>query len=116
MLPKRRRIPKSYFPYLLKVGQKTHTAHIFLCAVNQNKENIDKISRFSFSVSKKVSKSAVLRNKLRRRGYSIIKKHLEGVADGKLYLFSYKKDANKLKFSDIEQEIMMLLSKYTVLK
>ncbi|RJQ51537.1 MAG: hypothetical protein C4530_20025, partial [Desulfobacteraceae bacterium] len=31
-----------------------------------------KLSKFAFSVSSKVANKAVLRNKLRRRGYSIV--------------------------------------------
>lgn len=73
-------------------------------------------SRFSFSVSKKVSKMAVNRNKLRRVGYSIVEKCIENVNPGYFLFFSYKKGAEKYKYQEIEKEILGLLEKSFMLK
>ena len=41
-----------------------------------------KNSKFSFSISKKVEKSAVLRNKMRRIGYKVIENELNSIKKG----------------------------------
>lgn len=47
-------------------------------------------SRFCFSVSKKVAKNATTRNKIRRAGYRLLKKHLSEIRPNILALFSFK--------------------------
>ncbi len=75
-------------------------------------------SKFSFVVSKKVSKSAVQRNLLRRRGYSALrlilgKKKLHTLPV--LGVFFLKKDAEKLTFSAFQNEVRLLLKKAQIL-
>ena len=71
MLPRKQRIPRSLFLKLKTAKQ-----------IYSNKFLLVKLvpyagvgSRFSVSVSKKRSKSAVVRNKLRRLGYNLITQH-----------------------------------------
>jgi ribonuclease P protein component len=66
-------------------------------------------SQFSFSVSKKVAKSAVIRNKLRRRGYAAIKGMLAKIKLGYYCMFSFKKGASTLSASDISKEVQDIL-------
>ena len=47
-------------------------------------------SRFCFSVSKKIAKNAVVRNRLRRAGYRLLQKHLPKIKPNTLTLFSFK--------------------------
>lgn len=72
-------------------------------------------SRFSFSVSKKVFKRAVDRNKYRRRGYGVISRNIKSIKPGFFYFFSFKKIDKKILFSDLEKEIINLLDKAGVL-
>ncbi len=65
--------------------------------------------RFSFSVSKKISKSAVVRNKLRRWGYNFMQKNLSDVKMGVLAVFYFKKLPNNRK--EVEDNINYLISK-----
>lgn len=82
MLPKDRRIERDIFP---KIGPakfvrgKFTTISLFPCSGK---------SKFSFSISKKVAKTAVLRNKMRRAGYNTINQNLNKVKTGFLVRFS----------------------------
>ena len=68
-------------------------------------------TQFSCSVSKKVSKSAVVRNRIRRRGYAAIEKVLVHIKPGQYGVFSFKKGSEKSSFKMIEKEIVFLLDK-----
>jgi ribonuclease P protein component len=113
MLPKERRIPRAYFPYILSNSKKSNSQHLMLYTADTPQKGK---SKFCFSVSKKVSKSAVGRNKLRRRGYAVIAKHIISISDNKFFFFVYKKDSNTLPYSKISEEIKMLLSDFLVIK
>ena len=87
MLPKNRRIPRKMFP-LLSNGAKIFKNKLFLLRFVL--ESNQKISRFCFSVSKKVARNAVTRNKMRRAGYSFLKKYLSEIKPEVIALFSYR--------------------------
>ncbi len=74
-----------------------------------NKDKIGQKSRFSFSISKKVAKTAVLRNKLRRRGYSIVGRLLNEIPENRCFVFVLKKGAEKQAYKDLEREIVELI-------
>ncbi len=112
MLPKSRRISKEEFSSILKSGKRYTSAH-FVMYVAQNKANLTKPSQFSFSISKKVASSAVERNKLRRRGYSALRKLLGGVKSGYLLMFSFKNKS--VSVTSLEKELSELLSASAVL-
>lgn len=67
-------------------------------------------SRFAFSASKKVASSAAARNKLRRRGYSIVTRHLKDVLPGYKAFFTFKKGSDAADFDVLDKEICELLS------
>lgn len=73
----------------------------------KSKSDLD--SRISFVVPKKVTKSAVLRNKLRRIGYIALEKHLNLLNTPVSGVFSFTKNNT----DNIENEIKDLLSKTT---
>lgn len=86
MLPKNKRIPRKLFPPLLR-GAKVFKNDLFLLRVaSQKNQN----SLFSFSVSKKISKSAVARNRIRRSGYRLIEKYIPEITGGRLISFSFR--------------------------
>lgn len=112
MLHKERRIPKAYFPYILKNGARYYSPHLLLYTAKIGNET--EKSRFSFSISKKIAKSAVVRNKMRRRGYSIIGKNLMKFKNNHFMFFCFKKGCEKADFSALEAEIMTLISDFFV--
>lgn len=114
MLPQKRRINRSEIDYILKNSRRYNSPHLTLY-LSRNPENMDSDTKFSFSVSKKVCKGAVDRNKLRRRGYSIISKSVKNPKKGFLCFFLYKKDSDSLDFTAIESELKRLLSDSGVL-
>jgi ribonuclease P protein component len=86
MLPKEKRIPRKMFP-LLSNGTKVFKNNLFLLRFVVK---IGLSSRFCFSVSKKVAKNAVARNKMRRAGYLILERHLSDIKPNVLALFSFR--------------------------
>lgn len=112
MLPKSRRIPRKIFGNLFSKGKRYNSKN-FIVYVYPTQKPTDR-SIFSFSVSKKVQKSATDRNFLRRRGYSAISKHLSIIKDGNMFLFVYKPKYSK-DFSEIEKDILELLSSISVI-
>lgn len=109
MLPKTRRISKKEFPNLMKNSRRFNSPHFLLYLSKNNENKPQNNSRFSFSVSKKVCKEAVSRNKLRRRGYAVIEHIIERIKPGLLCFFVYKKDLGNESFSFLEKEINTLL-------
>ncbi len=103
MLPKKRKLHKSEFPEIISKGRTFHTSHLYARVVFD-----DTYTRVAFVVPKKVAKEVILRNKIKRRGYNILKKieikPLRGI-------FFAKKGIEKLSFEKMKGEIVDVLSK-----
>lgn len=80
------------------------------CVKGQNE------SRFAVSVPKKVVKKAVLKNKIRRRTYSLIKSFKSRLKSGFYILIIMKSGAEKLSFGNLKDEIEKIFVKSGVLK
>lgn len=106
MLPKNRRIPRKELGPVVFKGKKYNSPHLLLSIASTDSPQ----SKFAFSVSKKVAKSAVERNKYRRRGYSVIGKQLHALKGGYLLMFNFKKGAIPIEFAGLEKEVLGLLS------
>ena len=83
--------------------------------VSPHKKNKKEV-RFSFVVSKKISKKAVERNKFRRIGYNTIQKNISSIKEGFLVAVFIKKSATKISKKELEKEIIFLLKKANLLK
>ena len=112
MLPKNRRIKKKEFTNILNNGKRYNSQNLLLYLLKTNKSEP---SKFSFSISKKICKNAVDRNKYRRRGYSIVTLNMKNIQPGYLCFFSFKKGSNKPAFNALEKEITQLLHKASVI-
>lgn len=86
MLPKTKRVPREMFPLVSK--GKAVSSDIFLLKFVNLKQTG---KMFCFSVSKKIAKNAVLRNKLRRSGYRLIEKYIPLIKTNVLAVFYFKK-------------------------
>jgi|SRR3989344_114624 len=115
MLPKKRRISRKEFPYILKNGKRYNSPSLLLYVAPADQDG-SKESKFSFSVSKKVCPKAVDRNRFRRWGYSIVRGSLEQVRSGYFCFFSFKKTLKPISFSVLEKEARELLSLSGVLR
>ena len=103
MLSKGKRLERQLFAEILKSRNLYHGAYFSLRYLST-----ETASKFGVSVSKKVAKSAVARNTLRRRAYSTISRLVHGLNPG-LYLFVAKNGADKLKGERLKQELEPLL-------
>ena len=72
------------------------------------KEN-DDLKKFGFIVSKKISKKAVDRNRIRRILSEIIRKNLDKFQNGTRVVFLTKKEILGKKYDEVEKEIFKLL-------
>ena len=109
MLPKSLRIPRKLFSQL-KNGGKTFKNRLFLLKFAPNQEK-DEQKRFTFSVSKKISKSAVVRNKLRRLGYRLLKPLISEIKPNILASFSFLRVPIDIKDADENLKSILLESR-----
>ena len=74
-------------------------------------ENTRGFTRVAVVVSKKVEKSAVKRNRIRRRIYEVIRKNFDLVPKGKDYVFVvFNKDLGEMDFSKLEKLLGTLIA------
>ena len=99
MLPKKRRVSKQAFKNLQ--GSHSVTLPSFTLRIIR----AEGPTRVAFVVSKKIAKTAVLRNKLRRRGYDVIRKIISRLKDGMLLVFYMKKESVTLSANDMLKEV-----------
>lgn len=105
MLRKSARLTRELFLNLRGPGRFFHTAHFSLRTAEAPGSG-----RIGVSVSKKVSKQAVIRNRTRRRVYSTVSSMIPELPK-RLMLISAKPGAEKLKGAILEQELAELLKK-----
>jgi|688.fasta_scaffold2341001_1 ribonuclease P protein component len=99
MLSKKERVNKELFHKIFKSGGTIYSS-LFSFKYLKNNEN-----RHSFVVSKKISKKAVLRNKIRRQGYRALAQLPKNSYSG---IFIFK---NKASFDEIKKEIAFIFTK-----
>lgn len=102
MLSKNKRIPRNLFP-LFNQKVKTFQNKLFFMKIAPYNTN----SRFCFSISKKVAKKAVTRNKLRRIGYHFLNQYLSQIKSKNLILFSFRKITEKRE--EVDRELKSIL-------
>lgn len=105
MLPKRNRVGKKDIDLVFKKGKFISSSVFTFKFILLNSLQ----THISFIAPKSIAKLAVERNKLRRKGYSALGKHIEQFPSGILGVFLFKKpEGNILK---IENEIKNILNK-----
>jgi ribonuclease P protein component len=80
------------------------TASSFFSFPNQATDKL-----FAFVVSKKVSKKAVIRNLLKRRGRKVIQDIKGRTKEGFSYIFFFQKGASDIDLKSIKEEMLSLL-------
>jgi ribonuclease P protein component len=111
MIPKTSRISREDFEKVMKKGGFLNSSFFTFRFL----ENPLKSTHFSVVVSKKIAKTAVSRNKIRRRVYSIIKKHTKELKKPYFITFFAKKGVETAKFNEVEQDILKILEKSKIL-
>ena len=102
MLPKKKRVTKELFQTVIKSGGTLSGSFFVFRYIKQ------KYPQYAFVVSKKIAKKAVDRNKLRRRGYSVLNNYK---LKDYLGVFFYKKEAQKASFIEIKEDVGNILNK-----
>ena len=118
MLPKKNRADKKAIERIFKFGRFISSPNLTLKFIS-TKEPV--LPRVSVVAPKTVSKKAVDRNLLRRRGYAVLSKHIEQFPPGflgafvygkkSMDIFSSKKTENYNPIQNLENEIKIILSK-----
>jgi ribonuclease P protein component len=101
MLPRNQRIPKAAAREVFMRGN-TFSFPYFLLKILPSDQ---KESRFAVSVSKKIAPTAVLRNRTRRRVYSVLRNYIIRTKAGFNVAFVAKKGADNLKGEVLVKEI-----------
>lgn len=104
MLSKNKRIPRKLFQPLLESKKYLNSQNFSLRVVSADE------TRVAVSVSKKVSKKAVVRNKIRRRVYSAVLEFIPRLSKN-LFLIIAKPGAEKIKGDTLKIELGELLKK-----
>jgi len=113
MLPTKNRLKKKKdFEKILKEGRSVKWDGLAL----KYYSNSFKESRFGIIVSKRVSKRAVVRNKIKRRIREILRRELKKIKKGQdIILFVFPELKNK-EFLEIQEMVIKLLKKGKLLK
>ncbi len=113
MLPKINRLTKKKdLEKVLRVGKEAKEGFLILRTVKNNLDN----SRFGFIVSKKVSKKASLRNKVKRRLRDLVRGKLKKIKRGKDNLLIASAGLETKSFRDIKESVDKLFKKAKLLE
>lgn len=108
MIKKSSRLTKETIENKLIRARRGKTAHFL---VMYGRDDGAKTAHISFSASKKIAPSAVVRNRLRRRGYSALRPLLPRISPALLALFSYTAADTNVSIKELSLEISEFLSK-----
>lgn len=118
MISKQNRINRTDFETIMKKGGLTNSGLFSLRFLKNlpasdglSPAGVEKYSQFAVVVSKKVAKTAVLRNKIRRRCYSILRKVSKSLNNSYYVILFAKKGAEKATFAETEAQILEILKK-----
>lgn len=104
MLPRNKRISRKIFNEFTRLGARVDSEHFYLRTTNSD------TTRIAVSVSKKISKQAVVRNKIRRRTYSAVRELLPHISK-KLFLLTAKLGVEKISGEPLKKELAELFLK-----
>lgn len=104
MLPRKNRIPRHDFPAGPRQGSRVFST-LFSGIIYPSKTG----TRISVVVSKKTTKTAVARNRLRRRFYAVTTPYLQSFSQGSLVVLYPKIEAEKAPASLLKTEVETVL-------
>lgn len=97
--------------YVYKNGRTIRSPKMSLVFV----ENTRGFTRFAVVVSKKVMKTAVGRNRIRRRVYEVLRKNMDLIPKNRDYIFVvYSKDIIKISSDELEKTLGKLVEESKV--
>ena len=102
-LPRTRRIPKR--PQILELqssGKKLYSRHFLVIARPSERGD----SRIAITVTKKVHKRAVVRNRIKRRVREVFRNHREKLSENFDILVIARKNAGEVDYHNVRREIL----------
>ena len=106
MLPKKKRVTKSTFNTIMDKGSIISGSFFVLHYIKHESP------QYVFVAPKKMAKTAVLRNSLRRKGYNVIRLYdLKSCAG----IFFFKKEALKATIFEIKKDLDFILKKAKII-
>ena len=108
MLKKQNRLRgEKDFEKIIKKGERFWDIFLFLKVIKNNL----RIVRVGLVISRKVSKKAVVRNKIKRQMRAILRSFLSTLKGGGSLIFIAKKSLLDSNYHELERDIRTLLSK-----
>ncbi len=104
MVKKKQKLSRRDFTSLLQQGKRIHSTSLSLTYLPA------KETKLGVVVSKKIANKAVLRNKFRRRIFSILGKNLTLIENIHIAVFT-KPTCTSLSYQDLQEELEVLLRK-----
>lgn len=102
---------RKQFNWTFKNGTTVHADDLFLVFTS----SWSKGYKIGYSISKKVGK-AVVRNKIKRRLYSIVEKYKNNICEKHTLIFVAKPTIVEKSFVDLESQVVLLLNKSKLFK
>jgi ribonuclease P protein component len=115
MLPAGKRLSVSLFTDVLTHGKVVHSP-LFTARILKTAAPGSSSTRFSAVISKKIAKTAVLRNAFRRRIYSALGRMEEPVSKGFHIILTAKPPILKATYKDISSDLHNLFVKNGLIK
>ena len=105
MLPRRRKLSHASFPSYKEPRRQWDGAILRISCYPR--KNTEKTEKFAVTISKKTAKSAVARNRLKRRVFSVIEEHYAAFSRRSFgrYVISVKAFTKEPSFLQIAREI-----------
>ena len=113
MPPIKHRLDRKSFNILFKSGKKL--SFPFFVLIYRRENIIKRESKFGFVISSKISKKAVVRNKLKRRTKAVILELLKNFLAPCRIIFIFKKECLALSFKELEAEIISAFKKIGII-
>lgn len=98
---------KSDFDELAQSSNKFYSNNFVLKFVESNKD----FNSFAVVVSKKISIKAVVRNKIRRRVFEIIRLNMDSFKKGFNIIIFVKKGVLEIEYIELEKELLYIFKK-----
>ena len=96
-------------------GIRRYSPHLTLIALDERRSECLPPSTFGISISKKVSKKAVDRNRIKRQLKGVIRTHLKGIEPGWKVVIVVKPKAIECKYEHFLRELEELLKQTKII-
>ena len=108
MLAKKNKLPTTNLKYTLKKDDLSYS-RFFVIRTSNSRNNL---KQFATVISRKISKKAVVRNKIKRQLFESIRPELPRIK-AQQTVFIPKKNIHNANFSDIKKDITQFLNKFS---